>query len=75
MKITGLKTNHLTNPLGYDMQTPRVSFRVEDTASKKPEAVQIVAALDERFEEVVYDSGKSADISLIISTLYGIYFW
>ena len=69
MKITGLKTNHLTNPLGYDIHVPRVSFRVEDTASKKPEAVQIVVALDENFGEVVYDSGKSADISLIDTNL------
>lgn len=65
MKITGLKTNHLVNPLGYDIQVPRVSFTVEDTVSKKAEAVQIVAALDENFEEVVYDSGRSAEISLI----------
>ncbi|MDE7187249.1 MAG: hypothetical protein K2O13_07060 [Lachnospiraceae bacterium] len=50
MRITGLKTNHLTNPLGYEIKKPRVSFQVTDTEAKKPEAIRIVAALDEDFE-------------------------
>ncbi|MDE6202112.1 MAG: family 78 glycoside hydrolase catalytic domain, partial [Lachnospiraceae bacterium] len=65
MKITGLQTNHLTNPLGYDIRTPRVSFQVTDTEAKKAEAVRILAALDEDFEEIVYDSGKSSGIQTI----------
>ena len=69
MKITGLKTNHLTNPLGYDIKTPRVSFEVTDTESKKAQAVQITAALDEEFENIVYDSGRSAEITPIGANL------
>ena len=65
MKITGLQTNHLINPLGYEIKTPRVSFQVTDTEAKKAETVRILAALDEGFEEIVYDTGKSSDIQLI----------
>ena len=69
MRITGLKTNHLTNPLGYEIKKPRVSFQVTDTEAKKPEAIRIVAALDEDFEEIVYDSGRSARIQMIGTNL------
>lgn len=65
MKITGMKTNHLTNPLGYEIKTPRVSFRVEDTQAKNAEAVRIRVALDEEFDEVIYDTGKSSEIEMI----------
>lgn len=60
-----MQTNHLTNPLGYEVQVPRVSFRVEDTEAEKPEAVRIQAALDADFQEVIYDSKKSAEIRMI----------
>ncbi len=43
-----------------DILKPRVSFQVTDTEAKKAEAVRTVAALDENFEDIVYDSGKSA---------------
>lgn len=65
MKITGMQTNHLTNPLGYALQTPRVSFQVTDTESKKAEFVRIRAALDEEFDKVVYDTGKSSELTMI----------
>ncbi|MCD8019012.1 MAG: alpha-L-rhamnosidase N-terminal domain-containing protein, partial [Clostridiales bacterium] len=64
MKITGLKTNHLTNPLGYDIKAPTVSFRVEETEGKKAQSVQITVAEDEDFETVVYDSGARADVKM-----------
>lgn len=69
MKITDLQTNHLTNPLGYEIKVPKVSFCVEDTRAKKPEAARIQVALDASFEEVIYDAGKSADVKLIGTTL------
>lgn len=69
MKITGLQTNHLTNPLGFDIKVPRVSFRVEDTEAKKAEAARIVVALDEEFDNIVYDTGKSSEVKLIGTNL------
>ncbi|MCD8232501.1 MAG: glycoside hydrolase family 78 protein [Clostridiales bacterium] len=64
MKITGLKTNHLANPLGYEIQNLTVSFRVEETEGKYPEAIRIQAAKDADFVDVVYDSGKKSDICM-----------
>lgn len=65
MKITGMQTNHLTNPLGHELQIPRVSFQVEDTASKRPEGIRIKVAADEAFDQVIYDTGKSRELSMI----------
>ena len=65
MKITGMQTNHLTNPLGYEIKSPRVSFRVEDTRAKTAEAIRIRVALDTEFEDVVYDTGKSSGLAMI----------
>lgn len=65
MKIINMQTNHLTNPLGYEMQKPRVSFHVTDTGAKKAEGIRIRAALDGDFEEVIYDTGKSSEIQMI----------
>lgn len=60
-----MKTNHLTNPLGYEIKTPRVSFCVEDTQAKAADNIRIRVALDAEFEEVVYDTGKSSEIAMI----------
>nr|NLJ03523.1 alfa-L-rhamnosidase RamA [Bacillota bacterium] len=62
MRVTDLKTNRMVNPLGFDLGRPRLSYLVVDTAAKKQEAAQIQVALDVKFQETVYDSGKSADI-------------
>ncbi len=48
-----------------DILKPRVSFQVTDTEAKKAEAVRTVAVLDENFEDIVYDSGKSAQVQTI----------
>ena len=62
MVIKHLKTNHLENPLGYDLGTPVFSYVVEETESKKQKAAQITVALDPDFKEIVYDSGEREDI-------------
>ncbi|MBQ7916788.1 MAG: family 78 glycoside hydrolase catalytic domain [Firmicutes bacterium] len=67
MKITSLKTNHLVNPLGYTLGTPRISYIVEETTAKKQTAARVTVALDEAMSQVVHDSGKRADID---STAY-----
>ncbi len=57
MKLTGLKTNHLTNPLGYAFTKPTVSFRVEETAGKQAKEARLVVATNEDFSNIVYDTG------------------
>lgn len=65
MRITGLKTNRLTNPLGYMMKKARISYIVEETAAKKQQAAQVLVALDPEFETVIFDSGRSTEIDSI----------
>ena len=60
--IKHLKTNHLENPLGYDLRKPVFSYVVEETESKKQKAARVTVALDPEFSDVVYDSGEREDI-------------
>jgi len=58
MKISHLKTNHVTNPLGFAIKKPTFSWIVEDTRDTIQTAAQIMVSLDERFNQVIFDSGK-----------------
>jgi alpha-L-rhamnosidase len=62
MKIKNLKTNRITNPLGFDLGKPRLSFVVYDTTAKTQLAAQIQVALEKEFMNIVFDSGKSVEI-------------
>jgi alpha-L-rhamnosidase len=62
MRIKNLKTNRITNPLGFDLGKPRLSFVTYDTTAKKQSAAQIEVALDEKFANIIFDTGKSAEI-------------
>ncbi|MEH7118779.1 family 78 glycoside hydrolase catalytic domain [Neobacillus vireti] len=62
MKIKNLKTNRITNPLGFDLGRPRLSYVAYDTKAAKQTAAQIQVALDEEFTNSVFDSGKSTEI-------------
>lgn len=81
MKIKNLKTNRITNPLGFDLGKPRLSFVAYDTTAKKQTAAQIQIALDEEFTNIVFDSGKSEEIDSLAFELplnlepYTRYFW
>ncbi|WP_308638786.1 alpha-L-rhamnosidase [Paenibacillus silvisoli] len=63
MKITCMKTNRITNPLGFELGKPRVSYVVSETSAQKQLAARIEVSLDERFEHVIFDSGKDEAIS------------
>jgi len=58
VKITHLKTNHITNPLGFAIDNPTFSWIVEDTSDAVQTAAQVIISLDEDFNEVIFDSGK-----------------
>ena len=53
MIIHRMKINHLTNPLGYKLTNPQVSFCVTDTAAAGPEAIQVQVAVDSAFSRIV----------------------
>lgn len=63
MKITKLKINRIENPIGFDLGKPRVSYVVTDSISTKQEFAKVEVALDERFENIVFDSGKKENIN------------
>jgi len=83
LRIQRLLTNHLVNPMGYDLSDTsiRVSFVVEDTAAKKMETARVEVATDEAFENLVHDSGKSKAVDSLAYKLpietkpYTRYFW
>ena len=58
MKIYGTKTNHLTNPMGYQMDGVSFSWKVADASGKKQTWARIRAAADEAMEQILFDSGK-----------------
>lgn len=62
MRVKNLKTNRITNPLGFDIGKPRLSFVTCDTDASKQTAAQIQVALDEAFENMIFDTGKSGEI-------------
>lgn len=62
MEIRYLKTNHLVNPLGYDLGIPTVSYVVEGTTARHQKKAQILVAKEETFTDVVFDSGESSEV-------------
>ncbi|MCR3759523.1 glycoside hydrolase family 78 protein [Clostridium felsineum] len=62
MKITNLKTNHIENPIGFDLGKPSFSFIVTETTAKKQVAARIEVSKDDEFNSVIFDSGKSKEI-------------
>jgi len=81
MKIERMKVNRLTNPMGFELNQPSLSWTVTDTNAKKQESARITVALDEAFSTSIYDSGRRADISSLAFNLPFVpematrYFW
>ena len=62
LSVGRLLTNHLTNPLGYALERPRLSWVVDGDGDPRGLVARVVVALDENFDLVVYDSGERADL-------------
>lgn len=62
MKISHLKINHLTNPLGFDLANPTISYVVEEAAGKRQVSAQVQVSLKEDFSKLLYDSGACDSI-------------
>lgn len=62
MKITNCKTNHLVNPIGFNMESIRLSYNVEEAIGRKQKAARIVVATDDELKDIVYDSGYDEKI-------------
>ena len=62
MIISHLKTNRITNPLGFQLATPRLSWVVEDTTARIQTAARVQIAADPAFTNLLHDSGQRADV-------------
>lgn len=62
MKITHMKVNGISNPIGWQMEHPIVTFLVEDTSATIQTGACVRVALDEAMESVIYDSGMQKEI-------------
>lgn len=63
MKIKKLKINHIEKPMGYQLNIPVASYIVEDAQGTKQARARILVATDQEFNNVVYDTGESQDVS------------
>ena len=77
MKIYAVKINGLCNPVGYDFEIPLCSWKVQGIKGKKSLWTQISVALDEEFQQIVWDKkgnlnsyGEVLDFSLRPHTRY-----
>ena len=59
MQIYGMKTNQLTNPVGYQLTPLRLSYKVKDCSGKQQKTARIRVYCK---NETVYDSGVRSDI-------------
>ncbi|WKL02103.1 hypothetical protein Q0F98_38330 [Paenibacillus amylolyticus] len=62
MNITHMKTNHITNPLGFVVIKPTFSYTVTDTTATTQIVAQVEISLNESFTELVFDSGITEDM-------------
>ena len=63
MEISRLRTNHVTEPMGYRLEKPVFSWIVSGAAGTRQEAARVKISRCEDMTDVVYDSGKRKDIS------------
>ena len=63
MIIRSMRTNHITQPMGYAMEKPQFSWVAESETGKAQRAARVQVALDENFVNIVHDSGAREDIS------------
>ena len=62
MRIIDCKLNHLTNPLGYDLENPTISYVATDARGRFQKWARVRVARDSAMTDCVYDSGERGDI-------------
>ena len=65
MRISEMKTNHITDPLGFELSPVTFSWKVAETPSAAAVSSRVEVAGDEAFTGLIHDSGPDADISCI----------
>jgi alpha-L-rhamnosidase len=62
MKINRCKTNHLINPIGFDMDHVTLTWSVDESISKTQKDARIIIASDPGLKNILVDTGYSAGI-------------
>ena len=62
MKITDVKINGMKNPVGYSVDSVRVSWKVTDSQGIAQKSAEIEVSLDQEFKEILYKK-NSADLN------------
>jgi len=68
MRVYAMKTNHVENPLGFELSPVTFSWKVGGTQSAAATSSRVEIAKDEAFSEVLYDSGHDGGISNLAFT-------
>lgn len=63
MRIKSCKTNHIVNPMGYQMNHISVTWKVADAKSKKQVAARVLVSDTKDMAHVIYDTGKDKTLS------------
>ncbi len=63
MRIVNCKTNHLTNPIGYQMESPVFSYTVEESLGTYQTEARIRIAADITMEKLLFDTGFTSEIN------------
>ena len=58
MQISGLKANHLKEPLGFCLDNLSLAWQVEDTPSQKADWSRVEIAQTADFSQLIHDSGQ-----------------
>jgi len=65
IKITNMKCNHITNPLGFKMDSIVLSWITECDTADFQTAARVEISTDKNFGTIVYDSGKDENADSI----------
>ena len=65
MKLTRMKTNRITSPLGFELRSLSFSWTVEDTDAKNQIWARVQVSRDSAFQQILWDSGENAEISSV----------
>lgn len=63
MRLSYLKTCRISNPLGFHIDKPLLSWIAEDTPSKKQVSARIEISRSPDFTDLLFDSGERSDFS------------
>ncbi len=65
MKIEKLRTDHLKNPVGYQLGEPCLSWIVTEARGERAVKARVQIGMDAELTQLVFDSGERSDIDAL----------